>query len=189
MQGEFGEHLFVVGGLDHDRHVGMVLGGGADHRRPADVDVLDAIVVGGAFGDGGLERIKVHHQEIDRLDAVLLHRRGVLLVGADAQQAAMHFRVQGLDPAIHHFRKTGQLGDVDHLEAGIFQRLGGAAGGNEFDAVAGERGGEFGEAGLVGYRQQGAGDAARVAGHGHGLAQEAAGSVFGISPVLPGVHK
>ena len=160
MQSEFGQHLLVVGGLDHHGHVGVVLGGGADHGRPADVDVLDAILEGGAFGDGRLERIEVHHQEIDRLDAVLFHRRGVLFVGADRQQAAVHFRMQRLDAAVHHFGKAGQFGDVDHLQPGLFQRLGGAAGGDEFDAVTGKRRGEFGQAGLVGHRQQGAGDAA-----------------------------
>ena len=73
--------------------------------------------------------------------------------------------MQRLDPAVHHFGKAGQFGDIDNFQPGVFQRLGGAAGGDEFDAVAGERRGEFDESGLVGYRQQGAGDAARVAGH------------------------
>ncbi len=85
MQSEFGQQLFVVGRLDHHGDVGVVLGGGADHRRPADVDVFDAIVESRAFGDGGLERIEVHHQQIDRLDAVLVHRGGVFRVGADTQ--------------------------------------------------------------------------------------------------------
>ncbi len=86
----------------------------------------------------------------------------------------MHFRVQRLDPAVHHLREAGELGHVDDLEAGLFQRLGGAAGGDEFDAEAGKRGGEVHQSGFVGHRQQGAGDAARVAGHGKGLAQEQA---------------
>ena len=115
MQSELGQHLFVVGRLHHHGHVAMVFGGGADHGRAADVDVLDAIVEGGAFGDGGLERIEVHDQEIDRLDAVLVRRRGVLLVRADRQQPAMHLRVQRLHPAVHHFRKAGEFGDVDYL--------------------------------------------------------------------------
>ena len=52
VQRELGEHFLVVGGFDHHGDVGVVLGGGADHRRPADVDVLDAVVERGAFGDG-----------------------------------------------------------------------------------------------------------------------------------------
>jgi hypothetical protein len=38
-----GEHKKVVGGLDHDGDTCVVLGAGADQRRPADVDVLDAV--------------------------------------------------------------------------------------------------------------------------------------------------
>jgi len=61
---------------------------------------------------------------------VRLHRRGVILVGADRQQAAMHLRMQRLDAAVHHLGKTGQLGDIDDLEARVLERLGGAAGRN-----------------------------------------------------------
>ncbi len=160
--GELGEHGGVVVGLDHHRDVGVVLGGGADHRRAADVDVLDAIVVGRALRHGGLERIEIHHHEIDRLDAVCGHRAGVVLVGADGEQAAMHPGMQRLDAAVHHLGEAGELRNVDHLEAGVFQRLGGAAGRNQLDAVAGERLGEFGEAGLVGHREQRAGDFAKL---------------------------
>ena len=104
--GELGEHGGVVGGLDHDRDVGVVLGGGADHRRAADVDVLDAVVESRALRDGRLERIEIDHQQIDRPDAVRVHRGGVLRVVADRQQAAMHLRVQRLDPAVHHLRES-----------------------------------------------------------------------------------
>ena len=70
VRGKLGEQRGVVLGLDHHRDIGVVLGGGADHRRPADVDVLDAVVVAGALRDRRLERIEVDHQEIDRPDAV-----------------------------------------------------------------------------------------------------------------------
>ena len=62
----------VVGRIDQHRHVGMVLGRGAQHRRPADVDVLDRFVIG-AVGprDRRGERIEIDDQQVDRLDAVL----------------------------------------------------------------------------------------------------------------------
>ena len=44
----------------------VVLRRGADHRRPADVDVLDALVVGLAGRDRRLERVEVDHEEVDR---------------------------------------------------------------------------------------------------------------------------
>ena len=51
----------------------------------------------------------------------------------------MHLGMQRLDPAVHHLGKAGELGDVRHLQPGRGDRLGGAAGGDQFDAMAGER--------------------------------------------------
>ena len=76
-----------------------------------------------ALRDRRLERIQIDHQEIDRRDAMRRHRRGMRLVVADREQAAMHLGVQCLDPAVHHFREAGELGDVDDLQPGIGQRL------------------------------------------------------------------
>jgi hypothetical protein len=45
--------------------------------------------------------------------------------------------MQRLDAAIEHFRKTGVFGHVDHRQAGVAHRLGGAAGGQQFDALRG----------------------------------------------------
>ena len=36
---ELGEHHRIVAGIDDDRDIGVILGGGADHGRAADVDV------------------------------------------------------------------------------------------------------------------------------------------------------
>ena len=41
---ELGQDRAIIGGVDDNRDVVMVLGGGADHRWPADVDVFDAFV-------------------------------------------------------------------------------------------------------------------------------------------------
>ena len=144
----------------------MVLRRGADHRGAADVDILDAVLEAGAFIDGRLERIEIDHQQIDRRDAVRLHRLRMFGVVADREQAAMHLRMQRLDPAVHHFRKAGQLGDVPDLQPRGGDRFGGAAGGDQIDAVAGKRAGEFDQSGFVGNGQQSAGYAARMVGHG-----------------------
>ena len=130
------EHQRIVLRLDHDRDVGVVLGGGADHGRAADVDVLDAGVEAGALGDGLLERIEVDHQEVDRPDAVRRHRGGVLRVVANGEQTAVDERVQRLHPAVHHLGKAGELGHVEHAQPGVGEGLARAAGGDEFDAVA-----------------------------------------------------
>ncbi len=162
MRLQFAQHAGVIVGFDHHRHVAVVLGGGADHRRPADVDVLDAVVVGRALRDGRLERIEIDHQKVDRFDVVRLHRSGVFGVVANREQAAVNLGMKGLHPTVHHLGKTGQVGHVLHGKTGVGQRLAGAARRNQFDAVAGKAPGEVDQSALVGHREQGAGDAAGV---------------------------
>jgi len=115
----FAEHFVVVGKFDDNGDIGVVLGCRADHGRATDVDVLDAILERGAFLGRDLEWIKIHHQQIDRLDVVLLHRRDMLFVTADRQQPTMYLRVKRLDPAVHHLGRAGKFGNIDDLEAGI----------------------------------------------------------------------
>ena len=83
----------------------MVLGGGADHGRAADVDVLDAVVEGGAAATVCFERIEIDDQEIDGGDLVLLRLRHVLGVAAHSEQAAVNLGMQGLDAAVDDFGK------------------------------------------------------------------------------------
>jgi len=65
-----GEDLGVLGGLDDDRYGLVVLGRGADHAGPADVDVLDDLLEGDALlEDGLLEGIEVDDHHVDGLDA------------------------------------------------------------------------------------------------------------------------
>ena len=163
---EIGQHGGVVGGFDHDGDVGVVLGGGADHRGAADIDVLDAVVIGLAGGDGRLERVEVDDEQVDRRDAVAEHRGLVLGMRADGEQAAMHLGMQRLDAAVHHLGEAGQIGDIRDGEAGIGDRLGGAAGRDQSDAQAGEGAGEVDQPGLVGNGKQRAFDAAEFVRHG-----------------------
>ena len=149
------EHLAVVVRIDDHRDAGVVLGGRADHRRPADVDVLDAVGERGALRHGRLERIEIDHQQIDGRDAVRVCSGRVLGIVADGQKAAVHLGMQRLEPAVHHLGKAGVLGHVLHGEAGVLQRLGGAAGGEDLHAARRQRLGEFDEPGLVGDRDQG----------------------------------
>ena len=126
--GQDGFHVLRVG-----RHgdPAVILRRRADHGRPANVDVLDAGVEIGAARHRCLERVEVHVEHVEALDAVRLHRRRVLGVVAQRQQAAMHFGVQRLHPAIHHLRKAGDSGDVRHIEPGVGDCLLGAAGGDQ----------------------------------------------------------
>ena len=102
------------------------------------------------FGDRLLERIKVHHDEIDRADAVLADGRFVRRVAADVEQPAVNFRMQRFDAAVEHLRKPGVVAEILNTKSRSAQRLGRAAGGNEFDARLREGLGKRDETGFVG---------------------------------------
>src|SRR6202012_3797823 len=90
--------------------VDEVLGRGADHRRAADVDVLDPVAVGDVRLSGSaLERVQVHADEIDELNRVLLRRLDVLRVVADRYKTRIQLRMQRLDAPVHDLLKPGQV--------------------------------------------------------------------------------
>ena len=105
-------------------------------------------------------------QQIDRTDAVLGHH-GVVQAGA-TEQAAMDLRMQRLDAAVHHFRESGDLGDIAHGQAGVTQCLRRAARGQQFHAMARQRVGQVEQAGLVGNGQQRPSHGLEIEGHGEG---------------------
>ncbi len=90
----------------------------------------------------------------------------VLLVVAALEEAAVDFRVERFDPAVEQFGCAGVFGNVDDRQAGLAERLGGAAGGEQFDSEVMQFLGERGEAGFVGNGEKGAGD-----GHGWWLSR------------------
>ncbi len=94
------------------------------------------------LGGGLFKGVQVHHHHVDGLDAVLGHRAAVLGIGADVQDAAVNLGVQGLHPAVQHLGEAGQLGNVFHLNAGIAQQFGGAAGRDQFHSHASELAGQ-----------------------------------------------
>jgi hypothetical protein len=144
----------VVVRFDDHGDEGVVLGRGPDQCRSADVDVLDAVGELGAGRDRRLEGIEVDDHQIDGGDAVIRHRGQVALVVAERQDAAMHGRMQGLHPAVHHLGKARVLSHVAHRDAGLAQGRGGASGGENVDTETGEFTAELGEPGLVGDRYQ-----------------------------------
>ncbi len=151
---DLGQHRAVIGGIDYDADVGVVLGGRAHHGRAADVDVLDGIGQGAVgLGHGGGEGVEVDHHEVDAGNAVLGHH-GIVLAAA-AKDAAVDLGMQRLHAAVHHLRETGVVGDFGHRDAAVAQQLEGAAGGQQRDACLAEFAGEVDDAGLVGDGDQG----------------------------------
>ena len=139
----------------------MVLGGGADHGRAADVDVLDRSREIGAARDRRLEGVEVDDHEVDGRDAVLAHRLDVRRLVAAAKMPPWIFGCSVLTRPSMISGKPVACGDLRDGEAGLAERLGRAAGGENLDAPLGEEAGEADEAGLVGDRDQGAADGDR----------------------------
>src|SRR5262252_17471 len=136
---EFIGDRWVIIGIDDHGDVVVILGRRADHRRAADVDVFDRLLhrhVG--FLNRLAERIEIDDDQVDRLYAVFAHLRAMLLVRADAEDAAVNFRVQSLDAAVEHFWKSGEVRNVTRLDSVLAQQPRGAAGRNDLDAAPGE---------------------------------------------------
>ena len=114
--GHFLQHLRVVCAVNQHRHGGMIFGCRPDQCRSTDVDILDSrrqITI--RTGDGLFKGIEIDHHHIDGCDIMFLHNR--IVAAATSQDATMNFRVQGLDPAGHHFRETGVIRDFDDFDA------------------------------------------------------------------------
>ena len=153
---QLGQHRRVIGRIANDDHVLVVLGRRTQHGRTADVDVFDRVFqLALVFGHGLLERIQVHHDQIDGRDAVLFQGLHVFRKIAPRQDPAMHLRMQRLDAAVQHFREAGVIGDFGHLHAIVGQHLGGAAGRKNFDAQRRQRAREIEYTRLVGDGNQG----------------------------------
>src|SRR5438094_8013586 len=101
----------------------MVLGGRSEQGYPADVDQLDR----GVAGKG----VEVAHDDVDGSDAMLLQLVEVILFVAASQDAAVDGGMQGLDAAVKHLGKSGELGDLADVEFGFAQLVGGAPAGDE----------------------------------------------------------
>ena len=95
---------------------------------PMSISSIRASKRGRRIGGGLGERIQVHDDQVDRLDAVRADGRQVVRPMPPGQDAAVDRRVQRLDPAVEHLREPGDVRDVDHRQAGLGQRLGGPAG-------------------------------------------------------------
>ena len=96
----------------------MVLGRGAHHGWAADINILYGIFQRTAFASNGLgKRVEVNDNHVDWGDVMLFHN-GVVLT-ATAKNTAVHFRMQGFDASIHHFRETGVIGHFGYRQTFI----------------------------------------------------------------------
>ena len=119
---EFGEKCRIIAGVDDDADALMVLGGRAQHRRTADVDVLDDFVETRTTRERFAEGVEIADEKVDWRDVMRQQRRLMLGIAAHRQKAAMHLRVEGFHATVHHLRKARDFGDVEHGNAGLFER-------------------------------------------------------------------
>ncbi len=84
------------------------------------------------------EGIEVDHDHVDGLDTMLLHSTTVRWILSAVENAPVDFGMEVFHPAIQHFGKAGQFGDIFHRDTGLPQQLGRTPGGNEFYFQIGE---------------------------------------------------
>ena len=152
-QGRQDRRVALRRGNDSDR--GVVLGRRPDHRRPADVDLLDELVERDpvAFSGGG-ERVEIHDDELERRDRRRDELPAVVGQAAVREDAAVDPRVERLDPPVEHLGEAGHRGDVRHGQTCVAEGARRAAGRDELETGVDEAPAEIGEAGLVGHGQE-----------------------------------
>ena len=156
---QFVDDRRVIGGRRHHRDILIILRRRANHGGSADVDVLDQFLERRVLLRGDLfELVEIHADQIDRRDSVLLQiARMCSGLERIARMPAGDARMNGLHPAVEHFRESGDFGDfAQGSDSGFFQDAKGPAGGNNLDAQRREGAREIDNAGLVGDAQQSA---------------------------------
>ena len=97
----------------------MVLGRGPHHRGPTDVDLLDALFLGGTCAHRVGERIKVGNHQVKRLNTQVGQLGHVVRVAGIGKDPGVDRGMQGLDPTAQNLGKTRQVLNTCHRHARI----------------------------------------------------------------------
>ena len=147
---ELGQDVLVVGRAADGGDVREVLRRGPQHRRPADVDQLDGVLLGDALArDAVLERIEVDADDVEGLELVLRERRSVLGQVAPGEDGRMDAGVKRLDPAAEHLGEPGHVLDARDGEPLVLEEPRRAAARDQLEAELGQSLREGAEPGLV----------------------------------------
>jgi len=150
------DHLAVARRMDDDGDARVVLRRGADHGRPADVDLLDALLRPGAGRDRRGEGVEVDHHEVERRDVQIGQLRHVLGLATVGEDAGVDPRVEGLDAPVEALGEAGDLLDGCDRNAGGGDRGSGGTRGDDLYPGGVQRRRQVHEPGLVVDREQGA---------------------------------
>src|SRR5207245_11012039 len=93
----------------------IIFRGAPNQRWAADVDLFDRFRERHVrFRDRRFERIKVHYDQVDRLEPTLACFSFVFGIAAFVKQAAVHAWVQSFHAPFEHFGKGGETGTLGH---------------------------------------------------------------------------
>ena len=147
---QLSEHLLVALRSRDRRNVREVLRRRAQHRRAADVDHLDRVLLpDAALRDHLLERVEVHADEVERLDLVLVERGAVVRPVAPRKDRRVDPRVQGLDPAAQQLRHLRHVLDRGRADPHLLEEGCRAPARDQLDVEAGQAARELLQPGLV----------------------------------------
>src|SRR5262245_30364788 len=125
------------------------------HTWAADVDVLDDLIEGRTACHRPFEGIKIDDHQIDGNDFMLFQLGDVFRVVSKGENSTMNSRVKRLYPAVHHFRKARDLGNILDGNSVVAQQRSRAATGSDRNTQGGQGPGEFYDAFLVRNADQG----------------------------------
>ena len=110
----------VVGRVDDDEHVRVVLRRRPNQARPADVDVFQHLGHAHARLGGGLaERVEVADDDVDKVDVVFGQGLQVFFA-AVGEDAAVNPGVQGFDTPVQNLGKVRHLCDRRDVQTCVF---------------------------------------------------------------------
>ena len=147
---DFVENQLIVGRInDHSNRL-AVLRRRADHRRAADVDILNRFLERAVRTRHGLlEGIEIHADDVDRINAVLLERRHVLGHRTTGEDARMDLGVERLHAAVEHFGESRVVGHFLNVNPFAGEKLRSAAGRKDVVSRLDEAAGELDDARLI----------------------------------------
>ena len=160
----------IVGRVDDDRDVRVVLGGGSHHRGPANVDLLDDGVALRPRSGRLDERVQVDDHEIEGRHSELGELSFVRFEPQVGKNARVNLRVQRLDAAVEGLGESGDGRDLGYRMPGRRDRRRRRACRYHLDAAGGEGSSELKQPRLIAHRDEGAA-------HRHGVAVAVEGGV------------
>ena len=139
----------------------MILRCGAEHRRTADIDLLDRFFdrdVGRCHGR--FERVEIHDDEIDRGNRMRGRLAQVIRIVAVVEDRAENLRSERFHAPAEDLRCSRPRRDRRDRNACIREMTRGASGREDLDFVCNESSGQFNETALVGNRENRSADVA-----------------------------